>query len=164
MSGHLHQAFDTQFAHTQGVMAGHFQECFFANFDCTVDREWILYLIYHEIGHVFVNPLAERYHDLVRRYGHLYPPIGEGMRPWGYTNWTIALNEHILRAQNCWLQRQLLGNAAAEKQLAAEETQGFSYIRPLEVKLADYEARRDLYPTLADFYPTLLTALDEVRP
>jgi len=128
--------------------------------DSTVDKEWVLHLLYHEFGHSFVNPLAEQHDDLVKQYAGLYPALKDAMRPWGYVNWTIALNEHILRAQNCRLRRRLLGDAAAEAQLVQEETQGFSYIRALESKLAEYEARRDEYPALADFYPLLVTALD----
>jgi len=135
-------------------------ECIVANFDCTVDQEWILYLLYHEVGHGFVNPLAERYRAVVEQYETLYPQLQEAMRPWGYVNWTIALNEHVLRAQNCRLRRRLVGDTAAEAQLAKEESQGFQYIRALEAKLAEYEAQRERYPGLADFYPELLTALD----
>jgi len=132
----------------------------FACFDSTVDKEWVLHLLYHEFGHHFVNPLSERYDTLVRRYEGLYASLQESMQPWGYVNWPIALNEHILRAQNCRLRRQLLGGAAAEAQLSQEEAQGFRYIRALDAKLAEYEAHRDIYPSLAVFYPTLLTALD----
>lgn len=132
----------------------------FACFDSTVDKEWVLHLLYHEFGHRFVNPLSERYDTLVRRYEGLYASLQESMQPWGYVNWAIALNEHILRAQNCRLRRHLLGDAAAEAQLSQEEAQGFQYIRALEAKLAEYEAHRDIYPSLAVFYPALLTALD----
>jgi hypothetical protein len=131
-----------------------------ACFDCTVDKDWVLYLLYHEVGHGFVNPLAERYSALVARYEPLYPPLEEAMRPWGYVTWTTALNEHVLRAQNCRLRRQLLGDAAAEEQLDREEHQGFAYVRALDAQLAEYETQRARYPTLADFYPVLLTALD----
>jgi hypothetical protein len=131
-----------------------------ACFDGTVDKEWVLYLLYHEVGHSFVNPLAERHDTAVKRYEGLHAQIGEVMRSWGYINWVIALNEHILRAQNCHLCRQLLGDAAADAQLGEEESHGFRYVRVLEAKLSEYEAKRDLYPSLADFYPTLLTALD----
>ena len=134
--------------------------CLFACFDSTVDKEWVLHLLYHEFGHRFVNPLSERYDTLVRRYEGLYASLQEAMRPWGYVNWPVALNEHILRAQNCRLRREHLGDAAAEAQLSEEEAQGFQYIRALEAKLAEYEAHREIYPSLADFYPTLLTALD----
>ncbi len=133
-----------------------------ASFDSTVDKEWVLYLLYHEVGHGFVNPLAERYSAVVQQYEALYPPLREAMRPWGYVNWTVALNEHVLRAQNCRLRRRLLGDAAAEAQLDQEENQGFQYIRALEAKLAEYEAQRSLYPALTDFYPVLLTALDSL--
>jgi hypothetical protein len=142
---------------TAGVMG---DDSMFACFDSTASREWVLHLLYHEFGHGFVNPLAEQHHRLVQRYEGLYEPLREAMRPWGYTNWTIALNEHILRAQNCRLRRYFLGDEAAEAQLLEEEAQGFRYIRALEMKLAEYETRRHLYPALVDFYPVLLEALN----
>jgi len=129
-------------------------------FDCTVDRDWILYLFYHEVGHSFVNPLAERFNTIVQHYAGLYPQIEKVMQPWGYVKWQIALNEHILRAQNCRLRRHLNGDAAAEAQLSQEQAHGFRFIRALDTKLAEYEAQRDRYPCFADFYPILLTALD----
>jgi len=132
----------------------------FACFDGTVDKGWILHLLYHEFGHSFVNPPAGQHGALVQRYEALYTPLAEAMRPWGYVTWTIALNEHILRAQNCRLRRRFFGDAAAEARLSEEEAQGFRYIRALEAKLAEYEAQRDAYPTLVSFYPMLLTALD----
>lgn len=135
-------------------------DCILACFDGTVSKEWVLHLLYHEVGHSFVNPLADQHNTAVQWYEGLYAQLEEAMRPWGYVNWAIALNEHILRAQNCRLRRQLLGDAAAEARLSEEESQGFRYIRALEAKLAEYEAQRELYPSLADFYPTLLTALD----
>ena len=131
-----------------------------ACFDASISREWTLYLLYHEVGHSFVNPLAEQHDTLVQRYEGLYAQLEEAMRPWGYVNWTIALNEHVLRAQNCRLRRQLLGDAAAEVLLDGEESQSFHYIRALEAKLAEYEGQRDVYLSLAEFYPTLLSALD----
>ncbi len=131
-----------------------------ACFDCTVNKEWILHLLYHEAGHGFVNPLAERYGALVEQYEELYASLEECMHPWGYTSWTIALNEHILRAQNCRLWRRFYGDVIAEAQLEREEAQGFLYIRAFENKLAEYESRRDSYPSLADFYPQLIAVLD----
>jgi hypothetical protein len=139
---------------------GENQDYLVAAFDCSVDKDWVLYLLYHEVGHGFVNPLAERYSGLVQQYETLYAPLKEAMRPWGYVDWTKALNEHVLRAQNCRLRRLLLGDTAAEEQLDYEESQGFAYVRALDAKLAEYEAQRSLYPTLADFYPVLLTAFD----
>jgi len=50
--------------------------------------------------------------------------------------------------------------AAAEAQLSEEENHGFCYMRTLEAELAEYAAQRDIYSSLANFYPTLLTALD----
>jgi hypothetical protein len=144
---------------TVGEEDSHILACF----DSTVDREWVLYLLYHECGHSFVNPLAERFRPYVQQYETLYAPIREAMSPWGYTHWTVALNEHILRAQNCRLQRRLLGDTAAEACLSTEQVQGFRYIRALDEKLAEYEDRRDAYPTLSDFYPTLLTALEPFK-
>lgn len=141
---------------------GENNDCIVADFDGTVDKDWVLYLLYHEVGHGFVNPLAVRYSDVVGGYETLYAPIQEAMRSWGYVNWTVALNEHVLRAQNCRLRRRLMGHTAAEAQLREEEKQGFRYIRALEAKLADYETQRDLYPALADFYPELLSSLDPI--
>ncbi len=132
----------------------------YACFDCTVNHEWVLYLLYHEFGHSFINPLSVRYSALVGQYEELYAPLKEKMKSWGYVNWAIALNEHILRAQNRRVLRKLQGDASAEAQLAREEAQGFLYVRALDNRLAEYETHRVDYPSLADFYPNLIKALD----
>jgi hypothetical protein len=131
-----------------------------APFDCTADQDWVLYLFYHEVGHSFVNPLAESFKTNVQQFRGLYDQIEKAMQPWGYVNWDIALNEHILRAQNCRLRRLLNGDISAEAQLCQEEAKGFRFVRALDTIMASYETNRDHYPTFADFYPTLLTALE----
>ena len=144
------------------VMLGDNQDCVVPCFDCTVSADWILYLLYHEAGHSFVNPLADKYNHLLMRYVSLYLPLKDAMCPWGYLNWKVALNEHVLRAQNCRLRRLLMGEKADEEQLEREESQGFCNIRALDIKLAEYEEHRDRYSSLDDFYPVLLTTLDHL--
>jgi hypothetical protein len=73
------------------------------------------------------------------------------MSPRGYIKWHILSNEHILRRQNCRLCRHLLGDEAAEAQLIEEERQGFRYIRPLAMKMVNYETQRSIYPSFSYF-------------
>ncbi len=124
------------------------------------DADFLEFMIYHEGGHSFVNPLADDHADLVSRYQKLYEPISTEMGAQAYSTWTIALNEHVLRACHARICLATKGETEAEEMLAADEARGFRYVRTLFEKLAEYEADRDTYPEFGCFYPQLLSALD----
>lgn len=125
-----------------------------------VDEETLEFLVYHEVGHSFVDVLAEEHSELVKRYEKLYYPIEDRMSGQSYTEWHVALNEHVLRACHSRICLAEKGEAAAEEILAKDEALGFKYVRVLFEKLAEYEANRDAYPDFRSFYPELLLALD----
>lgn len=124
------------------------------------DADFLEFMIYHEGGHSFVNPLADDYAELVSGYQKLYAPISAEMSAQAYNSWTIALNEHVLRACHARICLAAKGETEAEEMLAADEARGFRYVRTLFEKLAEYEADRDTYPDIGCFYPQLLSALD----
>jgi hypothetical protein len=60
----------------------------------------LLYYVWHEFGHSFVNPLTAKYSDRVESLNKLYEPIKEdmtNMAAYGnaYGDWESCVNEHI---------------------------------------------------------------------
>ena len=114
----------------------------------------------HEFSHSFVNPLADKYHDLVMQYDTLFEPIREVMASHYYGNWVTCVNEHIVRAVTTRMAYINSGDSVGDRVMQTEVDRGFVYIGALTDKLKEYENNRDRYPTFADFYPTLLTAFE----
>jgi hypothetical protein len=123
------------------------------------DQRSFTYLVWHEFSHSFVNPLTRSRLEQVQRYATLYEPIAEVMRRQAYGNWESTVNEHIVRAVTTRLAYLHYGAEAGDRALRGEQERGFIHVAALCAALERYEAARDTYPTLNDFYPELLAAL-----
>jgi len=115
----------------------------------------VTYLVQHEFSHSYVNPWVEKNEGELKKYAALYEPIKEAMQKQAYGNWTTTVHEHIVRAITLRLayQRQ---QEAGDLVLKNEEARGFKYVRALAEKLKAYEAARNKYPTITDFFPDLI--------
>ena len=121
------------------------------------NRTSVEYLVWHEFGHSFVNPLVDEYKGEIRKTSRLYKPIQEAMRKMAYGNWQSCVHEHIVRAVTIRLTARDRGEADAQSRLRMErDTRGFRYVEPLVERLKEYEAARDRYPTFAGFFPRLI--------
>jgi hypothetical protein len=123
------------------------------------DQRSFTYLVWHEFSHSFVNPLTRARLEQVQRHAALYEPIAEVMRRQAYGNWESTVNEHIVRAVTTRLAYLHYGAEAGDRALRGEQERGFIHVAALCAALERYEAARDTYPTLNDFYPELLAAL-----
>jgi len=123
------------------------------------DEDYFDYIQNHEFSHSFINPLTEKYLDIANEYSSLYNPIEDKMLPFGYTDWEISLNEHIIRALTSRFS-YLENNLSGKNALLKEKEDGFIYIDKLFEKLEEYEDNRDKYPTIDSFYPELIKSLD----
>ena len=119
-------------------------------------RESIKHLAWHEFGHSFVNPPWEKYQKELAKYSSLHDPIASKMQKQAYGNWSVCVNEHIVRAVEVRLTYEADGKRAADKVLRAQKKKGFAYIEALCRKLEEYEKQRDKYPTLESFYPEIV--------
>jgi hypothetical protein len=119
----------------------------------TEDR--LRYLIWHEFGHSFVNPLAERSGTLDST-SSLLEPIRAKMRQRGYGNWRTAVNEHIIRAVTARMEALHFGAERGAMAALREKANGFAYIDSLTTALVGYERQREQYPSLAAYYPELV--------
>lgn len=62
----------------------------------------------------------------VKRLESLYKPISEAMDKQAYNEWSIAFNEHVIRAITIRLSYLHEGQEAGDRDLAAEEKKGFA--------------------------------------
>ena len=128
-----------------------------------LDEGSLLFMVWHEFGHSFVNPIVDKYSDKIASAG-LYEPIKSYMLRQGYTNWEICVYELVVRAIHIRLYELHLGSQQSKALLESELKQRFIYIEPLVEKLKDYETQRDKNKVaFSDFYPELLTVLDSLQ-
>lgn len=114
----------------------------------------------HEFSHSFINPITEKNHDLAYSYEELFTPIKGKMKNMAYGSWETCLNEHIIRALTSRFTYHK-DKQEGIRALAIEKRNSFIYVEALFNKLDEYENNRDKYPTIEDFYPELLKALNE---
>lgn len=117
------------------------------------------YLLFHEFSHPFINPLTERYDELVNKYADAY----ERLAPYklsgflsGYGDWQECVNEHLVRAMGIHLLRKCNLCEEAEEQLRQDMFCGYKYIPLLLENYAYYDRNREAYPDFESFYPELL--------
>lgn len=115
-------------------------------------------LITHEFAHSIMNPLVARHRPAVAARAQLHAPIREAMLRQGYGEWDQVVYEHVIRAITVRLTTIRRGEAAGQAALQEELNRGFSHLPALLRRLEQYERSRNRYPTIADFFPELLTA------
>ena len=130
-----------------------------------VNRENLLFYVWHEFSHSFVNPATDRFSERVESLDKLFEPIKENMSKIAYRYWKTCVYEHIVRAVNIRLFELHLGAKYSNFYLKNELRRGFIYIEPLIEKLKDFENQRDEnHIAFSEFYPELLNELDEQIP
>ena len=115
----------------------------------------------HEFSHTFVNPLTERHWEELEKHAGLYEPIAEKMKAQAYPLWKHAVNEHLVRAVTLRLAYLEGGQEVGDQELQRQKDRGFQYVEALAERLKEYEAARDRYPTIGDFYPRLVAVFQE---
>lgn len=121
-------------------------------------------LTWHEFSHTFVNALTQAHWGTLRLYESLYAPIAKQLTGQGYPDWQTAVNEHIIVAITVRLLAVEQGQEAAARELQKQKDKGFIYVERLVSRLIEFENSRKQYPTLADFFPRLITAFKAISP
>lgn len=124
-------------------------------------------LTVHEFGHSFVNPITQQpqNRELIERTAHLLEPIAHQMAQQGYRTWWTCLTEHLVRLGEIRI-AEATGDRSRAEFLRSYHIQRkhFIYLPQLEKKILEYEANREQYPRLGDFFPELLEALQADAP
>jgi hypothetical protein len=84
------------------------------------------------------------------------------MRTQGYGTAAAVLYETLVRACSARYAREHHGEEAGRSAVDYERSRGFVWMGDVYVVLAEYEADRTTYPSLTEFMPKLVTALNEV--
>jgi hypothetical protein len=120
--------------------------------------------IIHEFAHPLINPLTEKFSELVKKYCKAYEWLKKYKQPnfvSGYGDWDECVNEHIVRAIAIYLAAKLGEKEYASKHLDYDMKKGYMYLPALLDKLQYYEKHRDIYITIDNFYPELIEVFAE---
>ncbi|XMB87127.1 DUF4932 domain-containing protein [Mycoplasmatota bacterium WC44] len=128
--------------------------------DSKLEYNFASYIILHEFGHSFVNPLTEINGRSIVKYTNLFSEIKEEMSKMAYGNWTTTVNEHIVRAIVCRMNLEMYGEEQYNINVDREVNKGFIYIEHILKKLEYYENNRDEYKNLEEFFPELIQAFE----
>lgn len=118
----------------------------------------------HEFAHPLINPLTEKYNELVKKYSNAYEWLKQYKQPdfqSGYGDWDECVNEHIVRAIAVYLAMKLGEKEYANKHLEYDLKMGYRYLPALLDKFQYYDKHRDSYKTIDDFYSELLEVFAE---
>ncbi len=118
--------------------------------------------VIHEFGHSYANPIVARHLSELQAAGNaLYRPVAEKMRSQAYADGHTLLYESLVRACEVRYAARYDGAAAARSLAAYQKSRGFLWTEDLSNCLAEYEARRDQYPTLESFAPRLIAFFND---
>lgn len=114
---------------------------------------------FHEYSHPFINPLTEKYADIVKKHEKAYEWLNQHKLPGfksGYGDWNECVNEHLVRAMVIHLLQKCNLFDAAEEMLNKDLYLGYKYIPLIITQYKYYDEHRDIYPNFESFYPVLL--------
>lgn len=115
----------------------------------------------HEFCHSYTNPLVDKYAEDLEGPGQkIFPHCKARMQRMAYADWRAMMYESLVRA--CVIRYLNSENPkAAEERIAKEKKRGFLWIGDLSDLLGQYEANRDAYPTLDQFFPKIVGFFEE---
>jgi hypothetical protein len=117
----------------------------------------VLDTIAHEFCHAYVNPhIYARTAELKAAGTRLFAEAQARMRRMAYGNWETMLHESVVRAAVVRYLEATQGHEAAGRQVRQEIERGFPWMEELSQLLAEYETRREQYPTFAAFMPRIV--------
>ncbi len=114
--------------------------------------------VVHEFGHSYANPMMDQYQgELAPAAGKLFERVAGKMRSQAYGDARTMLRESLVRVCEVRYASRYDGPQAAQRAIKYNQDRGFLWTGEFSNLLADYEAHRDQYPTLAAFSPRFVT-------
>lgn len=128
------------------------------------DREYLTDMQRHEFSHPFVNPLTTRFSSEVKKSSFLFEKrMGTAVEKGICGDWDDRVNESVVRAVVIHLIGLADGDTGFKEQYKYELSQGAVLTPDILAAIDDYLAKRQLYPTFADYYPVLLAKLAQLK-
>lgn len=119
----------------------------------------------HEFNHSFVNPLLDNVTNtaLIETTGKRLQQLSKlGMERQHYLNWQTVVNESIVRAAVIlYMLDQGFGSRQVSNEMTEQVCRDFRWMPELVTALRRYATQREQYPTLGDFYPEIVSCLNQ---
>ena len=120
-------------------------------------------LIVHEFSHPYCNPLIEaNWSSIATKANEVYNRVSSIMQNQAYSNAMTMMCETLVRASAIRYMISHNQQNMVNMTLAYEEGNGFMMVRTLVKVLEKREQEAAKYPTLADFMPVLIEAINNM--
>ncbi|HEX4046316.1 MAG TPA: DUF4932 domain-containing protein, partial [Elusimicrobiota bacterium] len=119
---------------------------------------------WHELGHGILDTLSDLNQDEINRNAELENKLAAARWSCYGGVWEQCVKEHVVRAVMIRLIALNIGDEAAATRLREEGEDKFPYLKPMLDSLRVYEAHREKYPTIADYFPQLLKVFPKPPP
>ncbi|MBO5043930.1 MAG: DUF4932 domain-containing protein [Alistipes sp.] len=121
----------------------------------------------HEFSHPFCNPLIDAHWiSIARKVNEVFYKVSDILASNSYYNAYSLITESFVRA--CVIRYMMSHDQeyifSPSQTLAIEESRGFLFVRPIVKALEKREKEADKYPTLADFMPEIVAAINNFDP
>ena len=124
----------------------------------------VLSVIIHEFSHPYCNPLVDKYWESMKdKANALFPKVESLLKPLAYSNSKSMMYETLVRA--CTI-RYLIAHGYSrnkERMIQNEESIGFLLVRCIVDALEIREQNWSKYPTLDDFMPEIVKAINDYQ-
>lgn len=121
--------------------------------------------IIHEFSHPYCNPLIEaNWNDIFPKALEVYSIVEELMTNQAYGSALTMMCETLVRASTIRYMKSHNMEDMANRSLANHENLGFIMIRTLVKTLEKREQEAGKYPTMADFMPEIVAAINQFDP
>jgi hypothetical protein len=124
------------------------------------DGEYLKHMIRHEFSHPYINPMTEKYWDLIKDRNSNYDAIPEVARKGVCGDWQECINEFVIRAITTHL-AYCESAEAGERAYARESGRGVIWLDELLKNIRLYESGRNTFPTFDSFYPKILEVFQD---
>ncbi len=131
-----------------------------------VDPDYYKELAIHEFGHSFIRFIdKDRNKKLWESLSYLnneqlkknFERIGEG------TEWNTVFEEHLVRANEIMIWKEMANEKMANEKLEYEKSQGILYIEDFVNALDKYRVNKENYKSFEAFFPELINNLKMIK-
>lgn len=121
-------------------------------------------VVVHEFCHPFCNPLIDKYwNSMATKAKAVFEQVRSTMEQQAYPDPEIMMYETLVRASSIRYLATHFGNEYRESLFQYHESLGFLLVRTVEGALQTREQFHGQYPTLDDFMPTLVNAINAYK-